>query len=262
MPAPFETITSRGNPLLRQLRHASVRGGLTARGSAVAESPHLLKEALHAGVEIERVFTSERAYAEVAASIPPHRRIPVHRVADKLFAEASSTARTQGVLTLVRLTESEPETVFSGLTVVLDGVQDPGNAGSIARSAEAFGASGIVFLKGSAAPTNPKALRAAAGSLFRLPFLTAIDAGRFLEIAGGCGKRLFAATAHGGKSLLDADLGTDGAVIIGSESHGIATSLLKRATPLEIPTESVESLNSATAAAVILYEHARRKLRP
>ena len=262
MPAPFETITSRGNPLLRQLRHAAARGGVTARGSALAESPHLLAEALHAGIEIERVFASERAYAAVAAGIPPHRRIPLHRVADKLFEEASSTARTQGVLTLVRLSESDPDTVFSGLTLVLDGVQDPGNAGTIARSAEAFGASGIVFLKGSAAPTNPKTLRASAGSLFRLPFLAGIDADRFLEIVGGRGKRLFAATSDGGESLLDADLEANGTVIIGSESHGIATSLLERATPLEIPTDSVESLNAATAAAVILYEHARRKLRP
>ena len=262
MPAPFETITSRGNPLLRQLRHAAARGGVTASGSALAESPHLLKEALHAGIEIERVFTSERAFRGVAATIPPHRRIPLHRVTDKLFAEASSTSRPQGVLALVRLPESNPESVFSGLTLVLDGVQDPGNAGTIARSAEAFGASGIVFLKGSAAPTNPKTLRAAAGSLFRLPFLAGIDADHLHEIVSGRGKCVFAATAHGGRSLLDANLGEDSTVIIGSETHGIAANLLERATPLAIPTESVESLNAATAAAVILYEHARRKLRP
>ncbi len=262
MPPPFETITSRGNPLLRQLRHTAARGGVTARGSALAESPHLLKEALHSGIEIERVFASERAYAGVAATIPPHRRIPLHRVADKLFAEASSTSSPQGVLALVRLPASDPETVFSGLALVLDGVQDPGNAGAIARSAEAFGASGVVFLKGSAAPTNPKTLRASAGSLFRLPFLAGVDADQFLEVADGRGKRMFAATAHGGKSLLDADLGEDGTVIIGSETHGIAAKLLDKATPLAIPTESVESLNAAAAAAVILYEHARRKLRP
>ena len=145
---------------------------------------------------------------------------------------------------------------------MLDGVQDPGNAGTIARSAEAFGASGIVFLKGSAAPTNPKTLRAAAGSLFRLPFLAGVDADQFLEVAAGRGKRLYAATAHGGESLLDTDLGEEATVIIGSETHGIATNLLDRATPLVIPTESVESLNAATAATVILYELTRRKLRP
>ncbi len=262
MAALFETITSRGNPLLRQLRQAATRGGVTARGCALAESPHLLKEALQAGIEIERVFASERSYEGVAARMPPHRRIPLHRIADKLFAEASSTASPQGVLALVRLPESNAEVVFSGMTLVLDGVQDPGNAGAIVRSAEAFGASGIIFLKGSAAPTNPKTLRAAAGSLFRLPFLAGIDADHFLELAESRGERLFAADANEGVSLLDADLTNAGTVIIGSETHGIAPKLRAKATPIAIPTQSVESLNAAAAATVILYEHARRKLRP
>lgn len=262
MPGPQEIITSRGNAWLKRLRHAAARGGATASGTALAESPLLLHEALRADIEIERVFASERTQARIAAVVPPHRRIPVHVVADRLFDEVATTSRNQGVLALVRLPTWRPEQVFAGLTLALDAVQDPGNAGSIARSAEAFGASGLVFLKGSAAPANPKALRAAAGSLFRLPFLEGVEPAMFLEFVRERGKALFAADARGGTPLSEADLAPDAAVVIGSESHGVAPALLAAATPVAIPTAAVESLNAAAAAAVIAYEAARRRARP
>ena len=256
-----DLITSRGNPLLKQLRRAAARGTPTANGCALAESPHLLTEAVRSGIEIERVFVSERVQANVAASIPPHLPIPLHPVADRLFAELSTTSRSQGVLALVKLPVWEPDAVFAGLTLALDGVQEPGNAGTIARSAEAFGASGIVFLKGSAAPTNPKALRAAAGSLFRLPFLTGTGAETLLGMSKERSKTIFAAEARGGVPLIDAELSPNSTVIIGSETHGVAPILLAEAIPLEIATKGVESLNASVAASVILYEHARRRMR-
>ncbi len=261
MPSRQEIITSRSNPLLKKLRQAVSRRSLTATGFALAESPHLLNEALRSGVEIERVFASERTAAAVAGRLPPHRRIPLHVVADKLFDRVATTSRSQGVLSLVKLPESEPGPVFAGLTLVLDGIQDPGNAGTIARSAEAFGASGIVFLKGSALPTNPKALRAAAGSLFRLPVLVGTEAGALPGLARQHGKTIFAAEARGGVPLFDAGISRDAAVVIGSETHGITPVILEAATPLAIPTKSVESLNAAAAAAVIMYECWRSGLR-
>jgi TrmH family RNA methyltransferase len=255
-----ETITSRNNRLLKQLRRAASRGALTANGFALAESPHLLNEALRSGVEIERVFASERTAIAVAGRIPPHRRIPLHVLADRLFDDVATTTRNQGVLALVKLPYADPTAAFAGLTLVLDGIQDPGNAGTMARSAEAFGASGVVFLKGSAAPTNPKALRAAAGSLFRLPVLQGIDAGALPNLARQHGKTIFAAVARGGVSLPDADISRDAAVVIGSETHGVAPVIAGAATPIAIPTKSVESLNAAAAAAVIMYEFWRRGL--
>ena len=262
MPNGHETITSRRNPLLRQVRHAASRRRLTDSGAALAESPHLLDEALRSGIEIERVFASASAAAAVAARIPPHRRIRLHVVDDRLFGQVATTSRSQGVLSLVKLPEPDPDAVFEGLTIVLDGVQDPGNAGTIARSAEAFGASGMVFLKGSASPANPKALRAAAGSLFRLPILSGIEAGTFAELARQHGKTVFAAEARGGVPLVEAGISDSGAVVIGSEAHGVAPVILDGATPIAIPTKSVESLNAATAATVIMYEHWRKGLRP
>lgn len=257
-----ETITSRGNAWLKQLRQVAARGTTTADGFALAESPHLLQEALRSDVWIQRVFASERAQESVDATIPPHRRLPLHPVADRLFQDLATTTRNQGVLTLVKLRDWDAAAVLSGLTVVLDGVQDPGNAGTIARTAEAFGASGIVFLKGSAAPTNPKALRASAGSLFRVPFLQRLEAAEFLALAEQHGKTVLAAATGRGLALAEADLSANAAIVIGSETHGVSPVLMSSATPVAIPTQSVESLNAAIAAAIVLYESARRTQRP
>ncbi len=253
-----EIITSPSNSWLKQLRHAASRGSPAAGGAALAESPHLLHEALRSGIEIERVFTNERMLPEVAAILPAHRRIPLHPVTDRLFDTVATTSRNQGVLALVKLPSWDAETVLGGLTLALDGVQDPGNAGTIIRSAEAFGASGVVFLKGSAAPTNPKALRASAGSLFRLPFLLKIGAAEFLDLARSRGKTVYCGDARGGVPLFESDLSAGCAIVIGSETHGVAPVLAKAATAIEIPTSAVDSLNASIAASIILYEYARR----
>lgn len=256
-----DAITSRGNTWLKRLRRAGSRGTVTANGSVLAESPHLLQEALRSEVEIERVFASERVYGTVVRQLPPHRRIPLHPVVDRLFPVLSTTSHNQGVLSLVRLPSWDAEAVFAGLTVVLDGVQDPGNAGAIVRSAAAFGASGVLFLKGSASPHNPKTLRASAGALFRLPFLHRVGAEEFLDLARRHGKTVQAAVAHGGQRLRDRAASTDSAVVVGSETHGINPRLLRNAVQVSIPTVAVESLNAAVAAGIVLYESARaRKL--
>lgn len=254
-----ETITSRGNPLVKMLRKAASRGIATPDGFALAESPRLLEEALLAGIDIRGVFATEAARPKLERMLPPHGNITLRILDEKLFRECATTTHPQGVLTLVKLPRSNREVVLGGLAVVLDSVQDPGNAGTIVRSAEAFGASGVIFLKGAASPTNPKTLRAAAGSLFRLPFLYGVDREEFLAAAGMAGTKLYAAAAHGDVAVGDADFSGSAAVVIGSEAHGVAPVLLNAATAVSAPTERVESLNAAVAAAVILYEAARRR---
>ncbi len=226
----------------------------------MAESPRLLEEALRSGIEIDRVFVSERVADAVLSKLSPHQQFSVHPVADRLFAEVSTTTHNQGVLALVRLPSWGAEDVLSGLALVMDGVQDPGNAGAIVRSAEAFGASGVVFLKGSAAPTNPKTLRAAAGSIFRIPFLAGVNVDQLLEFVASARIRLLAAESLGDTPLHELNLTEGAAIVVGSETHGITPKLLAAAETLSIPTQGVESLNVAAAATVVLYEWARQRL--
>src|SRR5205085_2729108 len=176
--AQAESITSAANPLIKDVRRAIARGALTEQGWCVAETFHLLEEALRGNCEVKVVLAAERALPAAAAQLKRLKGVKLAVLPDALFQTIAGTQTTQGVIALVKPPEWKMEQLFSGspLLVVLDGLQDPGNAGAIARAAEAFGSTGMVWIKGTASPWNPKVLRASAGSLFRVPFLHGIDA--------------------------------------------------------------------------------------
>ncbi|HYM11994.1 MAG TPA: RNA methyltransferase [Bryobacterales bacterium] len=264
-----ETISSAANPLVKSVRRAIARGSLTEDGLCVAETFHLLEEALRSECAVKVVLAARSVQSAVEAHVRRLAGIRMAVLSDALFQTISGTESTQGVITLIAPPSWTLEQLFRGraLTIVLDGVQDPGNAGAIVRAAEAFGATGVLFLKGAASPFNPKALRASAGSLFRVPFVHSVDA----ELAQAAFHQnkldVYAAVpftaANHVKSLVDVDFTRKSAVIIGSEGRGVSQTLHADAFSLAIPTVGVESLNAAVAAAVILYEARRqRSLRP
>lgn len=264
MPRP-ETISSAANPLLKDVRRAIARGGLTQEGYLVAETFHLLEEALRSECSVKVVLCSESVQSAVERHVKRLAGLRVAVVADALFPAISGTEASQGVIALVRPPVWNLPQLFRArsLVVVLDGLQDPGNAGTIARAAEAFGASGIMFLKGTVSPFNPKALRAAAGSLFRVPFAYGLDAAlaraalqqNRLDIYAGvpCSSQVPS------KSLGDVDFSRRCALIIGNEARGVSPQLRSAATDVSIPTSGVESLNAAVAAGIFLYEARRQR---
>jgi TrmH family RNA methyltransferase len=255
--AKAATITSAANPLLKEVRRAIVRGGLTSRGYAVAESSHLLEEARRSGCEVAAVLT--------AASRPVLDRSggPSYQIPDALFERLSGVENSQGVIALVKPPVWTMEQLFEGqpLVVVLDGLQDPGNAGTIVRAAEAFGATGVLFVRGSVSPYNPKTLRASAGSLFRVPCVYGVDAASARDAVHARGVDLYAAVPArlGARALADVDLTRPCCLIIGSEAHGVGTELRTTAREISIPTAGVESLNAGVAAGVLLYEARRQR---
>src|SRR5664279_2170430 len=142
---PPETITSAANPLLKEVRRAVARGSLTEGGCCVAETFHLLEEALRSGCEVKTVLAAESARAAVVAFGRRLAGVKVAVLPDALFAGIATTETSQGVMALVQPREWKLEQLLqaAALVVVLDGLQDPGNAGAIVRAAEAFGATGI-----------------------------------------------------------------------------------------------------------------------
>jgi TrmH family RNA methyltransferase len=258
-----EKVTSARNPLLKEVRRAGTKGELTPDGCCVAESFHLLEEAIRSGCSIPVVLAAASVRTTVEGHVKGLKRVRVVEIPEPLFQELSCTEASQGVIALVKPPSWTIEQLFRGQTllVALDGIQDPGNAGTIVRSAEAFGATGVVFIKGTVSPFNAKTLRAAAGSLFRLPFVHGLDA--ILLRTAMEQKRLdmFAAVAHGGKALAEADLTRRMALLVGSEAHGVSERLRTAALDLRIATAGVESLNAAVAASVILYEASRQRWR-
>jgi TrmH family RNA methyltransferase len=185
---------------------------------------------------------------------------------DALFETISGTETSQGVMALVTPPAWKLEQLFRGspLVVVLDGLQDPGNAGTIARAAEAFGASGLMFLKGTVNPYNPKTLRASAGSLFRVPFLHGVDPALARAAMAQNKVELFAGVPAGSKGpvrgLHVVDLTGRCGLIIGNEAHGVSSLLRAASSDISIPTVGVESLNAAIAAGVLLYEARRQRM--
>lgn len=257
-----ESITSAQNPLLKSIKRAIAKGGLTDDGLAVAESFHLLEEALRSDVQVHAILTADSIQSAVATRVKGLLGVRMHTLSDALFREVASTESPQGVIALVQPPAWTLDQVLRGqsLVAVLDGVQEPGNAGAILRAAEAFGASGAAFLKGSVNPFNPKAMRASAGSIFRLPCVAGLEESVLLAALEQKRVTLFAAVPAAGAALAAADLTQKCAFIIGSEGRGIRAALTRKARAISIPTTGVESLNAAVAAGILLYEARRQRM--
>ncbi len=260
-----EVITSPANPLLKEVRRAIVRGTLTREGCCVAEGFNLLEEALRSDCRVEAVLAAESVRSAVESHVRRLAGLRVVVLPDNLFRDLSGTEAPQGVLALARPPQWNLVQLFRGkaLVAVLDGVQEPGNAGAVLRAAEAFGATGVLLVKGSVSPYNPKAVRASAGSVFRVPLVAGLDAALTRATLERHRLDIYAAMPAGRKPLGEADLTRKCALIVGSEGRGVSEKLRAGSLELRIPTSGVESLNAAMAATVLLYEaHRQRMLKP
>lgn len=263
--SPITTISSAANPLLKEVRRAIARGSLTSDGLCVAESFHLLEEALRSDCRVPLVIAAESVQVTVERHIGGLRGPRMIVLPDQLFDTIAATETSQGVIALVQPPEWKMEHLFRGqsMIVILDGLQDPGNAGTIVRAAEAFGSTGMIFVKGTVYPWHPKTLRASAGSIFRVPLVSGLDAPLTRAALQQHRLDLYAAMPFTGAQRLaeDADLTRRCALIIGSEGRGVSKELHGIAEDLAIPTSGVESLNAAVAASVLLYEARRQRTR-
>jgi TrmH family RNA methyltransferase len=225
----------------------------------------LLEEALRSERNVRVVLASESVRTTVERHVGGLRGPRVVVLPDPLFQTIAATETSQGVIALVEPPAWTIEQLFRGqsLVVVLDGVQDPGNAGTIARAAEAFGATGLLFVKGTVSPHHPKTLRASAGSLFRIPFVSGLDASLTRAALQQRRVDVYAAMPFTGTQQLagDVDFSRKCAIVIGSEGRGISQELYGIGKDVAIPTVGVESLNAAVAASVLLYEARTQRVR-
>ena len=272
-----DVITSRDNKWLKQFR-AALRGTGPRDGALIGvEGPKLIEEALRSGLEAEALLVSEGGEREAGrildaagdseAGIPRSR---VLRTTNKLFEGVAGTDTPQGVAALFRQREWGFDDILRGpgemresspLVIVLAAVQDPGNVGTILRSAEAFGATGAVATRGTADPWSPKALRASAGSALRLPVLRGMAIPVLLAQLKMAKVRIYAATSAPGDRAAKADLREPAAIFVGNESSGVPPEVERAAdAKISIPmAAAVESLNAGVAASLVLYEAARQR---
>jgi TrmH family RNA methyltransferase len=277
-----ETITSRENKWLKKFR-AALQGTGPAAGAPIGvEGPKLVEQALQAGLDAEAMLVTEggeahleRIFQAAAASDAGIPRARVLRTTEKHFAGLAGTESPQGVAGLFAQRAWRFEDLLRGfrgqddrnrgtnspLVVILTEIQDPGNVGTIVRSAEAFGATGVIATRGSADPWSPKALRASAGSSLRVPLLRGIAIPVLLAQLRIAQVKIYAASARGENASDPAkwDMRGPAGIFIGNEGAGLPGEVVRAAdATISIPiSDVVESLNAGVAASLLLYEVAR-----
>jgi TrmH family RNA methyltransferase len=269
-----EKITSRQNPLVKRFRR--VRNGGEYH-LVMVEGVRLLEEALSAGRHFESVaFTSDLDSTDRGLALKNDLRNVACRgayVSQHVMEAIADTEHPQGIAALISRPYLELAALFTPsprMLVVADGLQDPGNLGTIIRTAEAAGANGLITTRGTVDPFNSKALRASMGSAFRLPIATDArrpevwaqchDHGMKIVVAHTPSRRIDKKTVES-RPYSSVDWTVPMAIVVGSEAHGIASDALAEADLLvHIPmSEAVESLNVSAAASILLYEAARQR---
>jgi TrmH family RNA methyltransferase len=256
-------IQSRQNARVKELRSGFSRAALTAEGHIAIEGDHLIREALASGLSLSALFVESGNEALLdGLSLP--ESVEILALPPDVFASAVHTESPQGIAALVEPPSFTLDKVLAVdaavLMVVSAGLQDPGNFGTLIRSAEAFGATSFVLLPGTVSLFNQKTLRASSGSAFRLPCVAANPKDLFAALSAR-GIHTLAAVASGGDPLTQHDLTLPSAVILGNEGNGIPDEVLRFADKrVTIPTPGpVESLNAAIAGSILLYEAARQR---
>jgi RNA methyltransferase, TrmH family len=264
MPAPAP-ITSKSNARVKALR-ASFSGKPSQPGELLGlEGEHLIAEAIRSGLTLETLFLREGS--EDVLDRPSLSSLTEKAAHDTLilsrdvFASAVETASPQGIAATLLIPKLSPPTPQrQSTTLILESLQDPGNLGTLIRSAEAFGAQQIFLTPDTVSPWNPKVVRASAGSVFRTPIIRAPLAQIAVQLKQQ-GTRLYAAVAQrlDSLSLLETTFAPNTAILIGNEGAGLSSQALALAqVRVRIPC-AVESLNAAIAGSTLLYEALRQR---
>lgn len=269
LPAGAE-LTSIRSPRVKSARQLAKRALRQRARSFLAEGPQAVGEALAAGDVVTQLFVT-------AAAQPRHTDLielaagqgaDVHLVSGEVMTELAQTITPQGVLAICRFVDVPLADVPAGsrLVVVLANVRDPGNAGTVLRTADAAGAGGVIFAGSSVDPYNSKCVRASAGSLFHLPVVTGIPVEEVVRVLRDRGLQVLAADGGATTTLDDlqsaGQLGRPTAWLLGNEAWGLPADVLDLADEaIAVPIYGrAESLNLAAAAAVCLYASARAQV--
>lgn len=266
-------ITSQNNPSVRLAMSLALKKQRDATGLFLVEGPNMIREALLQGFAFQTLFFSKEAMERprgqelhlIQSSANDAKTCPDMLVLDAAaFKKVSQTETSQGIAGIAKKRYSTEQDLFfsqGSNVLVLDRIQDPGNIGTLLRTAEAAGFTGVLFMKGCGDPYGPKAVRAASGALLRLPFIFVDEDAAAIEMLKRNKKRLFVTTADATRAYYDCDIASDAAIVIGNEGNGVSQVWNDGADMrLAIPMAGqAESLNAALAGGIIMYEAFRQK---
>ncbi len=260
-------LTSSQNPLIKEVRALKNKSDREEKGRYFIEGVRFVEEALKENARIEYLMVSDTLSGDHAfeylQKVIENTGLDCYLLPDSLFASISDTHTPQGILAVLELNRTElgSAELKDGLLIILDGIKDPGNMGSIIRTADAAGCAGVVVPDGCVDVYNPKVLRSTMGSVFHIPVYHCDDIADAVKIIKDHGFRLCASHLEGSASIYDTDLTGSVALVIGSEAEGIGTETLKAADLLvRIPMKGrAESLNASVAAGIMIFEAMRQR---
>jgi TrmH family RNA methyltransferase len=260
-------ITSTRHPLVQALRRTAAHSGRRSAGLVVLDGPRLIADALDARVPIEAALIAQDAAARLAAlrARLEAAGVRVHEATPRVVQAASDVVTSQGIVALAHRPACAQTAVLAAADLrllVADGIQDPGNLGTMIRTAVAAAATAVAVTGAAADPWAPKALRASMGAVFRIPLLR-LGGRLLLDHLRGAGATVYVADPRGAVDYTHAALLPPLAIVVGNEACGPDPMWLAAGTRVRIPLFGpVESLNAAVAAALLLYETTRRVAAP
>ena len=263
----MKLITSPDNRIVKEAASLSEKKYRERYGAFMVEGYKLTEEAVKQNGTVKCIFirSSASQRSQELAKEAEELGVDVFETTGDVFSKIVSTETPQDIVSVLELPRTDgaafTEKTAGGDILVLDRLQDPGNVGTLIRTAEAMGFSGILAVKGTADPYQPKVVRAAAGSILRMPVMICEDAAAALDLIAEAGRRPFAAAAgQGSVDCSEADISGDSALIIGNEGSGVSKELLDASVCIKIPMEGrTESLNAAVAGSILMYESNRQK---
>jgi TrmH family RNA methyltransferase len=259
-------ITSPNNALLKQIRGLHQRSLREKSGLFLIEGPKAIGEAFDKNVRVRDLVVSETFWKEEAAVIADRDVPTISVVADKLLKELATTTTPSGIIATAEVPHHELDELFSGqppLVVIVHAIQDPGNLGTLFRTALAASASGVILTHGTVDAYNPKVVRAAMGALFGMPVITDMPFEKACDTVRQRGLRVIGCEPTATLSLFDTDLTGPVAIVLGNEGQGFTAADLEHVDEqIAIPMNpKSESLNVAISGAVVLFNVVQQRLK-
>lgn len=261
----INSITSESNATLKLIRSLHKRSHREKQNLFLMEGSHCLQEACKRQLDLQSIVASQSYLENGMEELKELDIDQITVVEDKVFAELMTTTSSCGVLAVAPIPKERKADIANWsprVILVADAIQDPGNLGTLFRSALAADLGGVILMRGSVDAYNPKTVRAAAGALFDMPLLSDLVAGDLISLLKSIGYRLVVCEAKGSKSYFDCDLKDGVALVLGNEGQGVCEELLSCADEkIRIPMNpKSESLNVAISGGIILFETYRQRL--
>lgn len=263
-----EMITSSSNTIIKEIKSLHRKKDRWAKNSFFVEGVRGVEDCIKSGIRVEYLVYSDMLLStnggqQLLEEIS-YKDYKIYYISDKLFKEVSDTEKPQGILAVVKLhLKNIKEALLekNNFLVLLDRIQDPGNLGTIIRTADAFGANGVIVTEGCVDVFNPKTIRSTMGSIFHVPIIYYGCIKEAIRDLKAYNIKIITTSLAAKKYSYEIDFNTSFSLVIGNEASGVSEEVIEASDSLiKIPmTGQAESLNAAIASSVIMYEALRQK---